>query len=364
MSEKTKNLGLFKYDTTTDGKQVFSIDKGMNDNWDKIDANTLNHNQITNCLLEVPQRIKLELNNGKVTLKAGSIVVFPYGTEDKTAQYPIGSKFGSSNNLTVWHTSYNADGQFSTNRFFIYVQTQNDILLEQAGTATVDVSYFYVTVNGDIGFHGFPTTYAQTTMPTSGQLWFDLSNNIFIATNDQFSTYDTCTISLPIATFARTSGTITKIHQIFNGIGYIGSFVWVDKDVKFLVADGRNEDGTLRNKCVTVDKLTIRNNPNKQATIWWRLGLATNNTCQLIDMTKSNNYYEQEDEPSTTYTIWYKPSENIVRYTGATANSFYILPMFRCIECQADSLGRMTYFKPNFPVTMQQQNTLQITYWE
>jgi len=32
----------------------------------------LNHLQITNCLLEVPQNIKLELNNGVLTLKAGS----------------------------------------------------------------------------------------------------------------------------------------------------------------------------------------------------------------------------------------------------------------------------------------------------
>lgn len=38
MSTTTTTLQLFKYNTETDGKQVFSIDEAMNDNWDKIDA--------------------------------------------------------------------------------------------------------------------------------------------------------------------------------------------------------------------------------------------------------------------------------------------------------------------------------------
>jgi hypothetical protein len=38
-------------------------------------------NKITNCLLEVPQRIKLELNNGVLTLKAGSEVIVPNSFE-------------------------------------------------------------------------------------------------------------------------------------------------------------------------------------------------------------------------------------------------------------------------------------------
>ena len=44
MSSITKNLGLFKYDTETDGKQVFSIDDALNNNWDKIDSGVVNLN--------------------------------------------------------------------------------------------------------------------------------------------------------------------------------------------------------------------------------------------------------------------------------------------------------------------------------
>ena len=37
MSTTTPNLGLFKYNPTTDGKEVFSIKTALNDNWDIID---------------------------------------------------------------------------------------------------------------------------------------------------------------------------------------------------------------------------------------------------------------------------------------------------------------------------------------
>lgn len=37
MSELTPNLGLFKYDPSMDGKEVFSIEQALNDNWDILD---------------------------------------------------------------------------------------------------------------------------------------------------------------------------------------------------------------------------------------------------------------------------------------------------------------------------------------
>ena len=42
-------------------------------------GDTAIENRITSCLLEVPQNIKLELNNGTLTLKKGSKVIVPNG---------------------------------------------------------------------------------------------------------------------------------------------------------------------------------------------------------------------------------------------------------------------------------------------
>ena len=41
MSKTTDNLGLFKYDPSTDGAQTFNISKALNENWDKLDAAVL-----------------------------------------------------------------------------------------------------------------------------------------------------------------------------------------------------------------------------------------------------------------------------------------------------------------------------------
>lgn len=38
MSEETQTLHLFKYNTSTDGNQLFNINVSLNDNWDKIDT--------------------------------------------------------------------------------------------------------------------------------------------------------------------------------------------------------------------------------------------------------------------------------------------------------------------------------------
>ena len=42
MANLTPNLGLFKYDPSTDTDQVFSFEQALNDNWDKIDSSVVN----------------------------------------------------------------------------------------------------------------------------------------------------------------------------------------------------------------------------------------------------------------------------------------------------------------------------------
>lgn len=38
MSTTTSNLGLFKYNTITDGNVAFNIDVALNNNWDLLDT--------------------------------------------------------------------------------------------------------------------------------------------------------------------------------------------------------------------------------------------------------------------------------------------------------------------------------------
>lgn len=55
-------------------------------------------------------------------------------------------------------------------------------------------------------------------------------------------------LSFPIALITGDSTQITSIDQVFNGFGYIGNTIFVLPGVEALIPNGRNVDGTLKNK--------------------------------------------------------------------------------------------------------------------
>jgi hypothetical protein len=207
----------------------------------------LTHRNITNCLLEVPQRIKYTLENGTLTIKAGSVVIVPYGVEDLTAQYPVGSTF-INDNFKVYDT------QFADGKFFVHAELIRDIsntpLWGSAGlgfcfidiTSTEVASVLYNRVNSGA---------TEPTREGSIGFWYDTVNNY----NKRWSSsgFINKVVALPILTFnfdtlgSDNNYTASSVNQVFNGMGYIGSTVWVDKGVKGLIPNGRNADGTLNN---------------------------------------------------------------------------------------------------------------------
>lgn len=175
-------------------------------------------NKITNCLLEVPQKIKLELNDGTLTLKAGSQVIVPNGFEaDGTT--PKFDYVTLQQDLSV-HDTYSYNG----NVFAIVSANATDIITQRSE----------VTSSGSTP--GYHDTYGT---------WYDTTENIIKITIDSGATWQG-NFAFPIAC-SSYNNLITSIDQVFNGMGYIGSTVWVDKGVKGLIPNGRNEDGSLKN---------------------------------------------------------------------------------------------------------------------
>ena len=189
-------------------------------------------NKITNCLLEVPQRIKLELNDGTLTLKAGSQVIVPNGFE--------------------------ADG---TTPRFDYVTVANDI--SETSTLNTTCMVSLCTDDNTLIFR-LVANYQSGTQSDSSQA--NNSNYYYTDSNlvkDKTSSGTIRGSSLPIAIVNVSSTQITSIDQVFNGMGYIGSTVWVDKGVKGLIPNGRNEDGSLRNVEFTTQNILLRNNTER-----------------------------------------------------------------------------------------------------
>ena len=188
----------------------------------KADKNLTNTGMTTNCITEIPQRIKLELKNGILTLKAGSEVIVPNGLE--------------------------ADG---TTPKFDYVTIESDISTSSV-SATSAQRFWCVNLasNGfadgtvQYTFSGNTSTMNATT-PNTYSRFYNTETNLFYSGDG--SNWSTRNWSLPIALITNEPSVISSIDQAFNGFGYIGSTVWVDKGVKGLAPNGRNEDGTCKN---------------------------------------------------------------------------------------------------------------------
>ena len=93
MSELTPNLGLFKYNLDTDGKESFNITQCLNNNWDKIDSNTAlkNHTHLEYALVNHThpeysttfQEI-YNIQDGQVNLQTDIIIYFSTITDNTT----------------------------------------------------------------------------------------------------------------------------------------------------------------------------------------------------------------------------------------------------------------------------------------
>lgn len=176
----------------------------------------LNTTNITNCITEIPQDIKLELVDGVLTLKAGSKVYVPNGKD--------------------------ADG---SNKFDEVV-IASDISVDSRSFATGTYAAFYY--NGLVTYALLSNCSSGTTAPSTASYnaWYDTADNLI---KNYASGADTGKrFSVPIAIVRSTSGTgTTSIDQVFNGFGYIGSTVFALPGVKGLIPNGRNADGSLRN---------------------------------------------------------------------------------------------------------------------
>ena len=251
--------------------------------------------KITNCITEIPQDIKLELNNGTLTLKAGSKVYIPNGV----------GVFDVLNIQSDKTVSCSSTTGKTLIRVYPYQQPYGDVL----------VSSFYSGSNPS-GITG---------------MFYNTTTNKITYHENGVSDGNMC--SLPIAEITVNNGQVTSIDQVFNGFGYIGSTVFALPGVKGLIPNGRNADGSLKNIEFTVDKVVTRtitwNNAAGQDLFIGKYNL--NEDLQFISTGKIGQYYKQDAEPAKVrYAIWYKPSENKV------------------YRCDLDSNGNLIW-KDNFP---------------
>ena len=271
-------------------KKVFLKDKDGNYLIPFTDTGSGLDDKITNCLLEVPQNIKLELNNGTLTLKAGSKVIVPNGA-------------GIFDEVVIVNDITFNPSNLSNRTGLLYVK--NSLGTPSLGLATETAST------------------SGATTPSTGWHYNTTDNIVYRDGNAE-------NISLPIAIVTNVNGTgATSINQVFNGMGYIGSTVWVDKGVKGLIPNGRNEDGTLKNKEFTTNKIMTRN-----FTGTWQalLGVKADNISPLNVSAFSYNLGENINTSKDNGTVWSHTTIAKFSITNGVISNFQPKLPFRAVD--------------------------------
>lgn len=236
-------------------------------------------NNVTNCITEIPQDIKLELNNGTLTLKAGSKVYVPNGFE--------------------------ADG---TTPKFDLITISSDLTYAYTGTNTGTMFIAYGAISSSIFGRWFAQVETGTSTPSTNYwLYYNTNDNICYDVRNTTGVKS----SFPICAVTVLNNNIQSIDQVFNGFGYIGSMVFALPGVKGLIPNGRNDDGTLKNIEFTIDsvKTATRTWVDSNGQVW---GYIKNPPAGATETWYWNKYIESDEEPSyNEYVMWYKPSENI-----------------------------------------------------
>ena len=212
------------------GAQTIAGVKTFTDNI--IAPNQIDYTNITNCITEIPQDIKLELNNSTLTLKAGSKVYVPNGK--------------------------NTDGVTPK---FDEVVIESDISLTQSWGSSQTFLLFYDTNGVRLRIYDTGRCYSGTTSVSDGAYYNTNDNKLYVYDGGSLN----FTASLPIAIITGQSPTITSIDQIFNGFGYIGSTVFALPGIKGLIPNGRNEDGSLKNLEFTTSRASTQTLSNVTA---------------------------------------------------------------------------------------------------
>ena len=365
--------GKADYYTIDETNQNFTLPMGeiygMKANSDLSNLTTtgekhfLNKSQITNCLLEVPQRIKYTLENGTLTIKAGSVVIVPYGTEDKTADLPKGATF-INENFKVYDT------QFSDGKFFVWAELQEDKTGSPSDSLTRFQAFDMTSTTGVYSWNATNRCYSGSSAPTntdSGYWWYDTTNNIIKRYNG--SIWENNYISLPTCVFTIVDGSVTSIDQVLNGMGYIGSTVWVDKGVKGLIPNGRNADGSLINEEVTIDKFvisTFSDNISTPAVVSYELADGNQVPNAHIAAHESQFCVETTSQPTSSIFKWFDKTRNIQYYHNDNITAFTGLYRIKNLELASVviSSGKITSFAPKLPFrALDYSDKTKITNW-
>lgn len=252
---------------------------------------------VTNCITEIPQDIQLELNDGVLTLKAGSKYYKPDGTYSViTTDYniPIAWNAAASGIIVIGNSSY---AGYAENR--------------QLSGAT-----------NPTGLSG-----------NSYLFWNTTENKMYWTTNGGSTWTAAPNCSVPIARVTwGADNKVTSIDEIYNGFGYMGSTVFALPGLSGLAPNGRNTDGTLKNQKRTVSNFSVVTSAATTADVY----VAISNTGEIIWSQAAVRLVYKEPE-----NMWYDTQTQVynntvffarVKFASSHISEFYPATVFHAVD--------------------------------
>ena len=274
MSTLTPNLGLFKYNPETDGKETFSITTALNNNWDILD-------NVMSSTSSLGESGYMKFNNG-LTINYGQASI---SSQEVPWQQPIltsdgvigGDSFAVR--AQIVNSQYAYHGFDKNNSTYTYYSANN-------GTDTGLVMYFPIPVK----MTSITLTAAQNTAPTGNILpgtdavtwlspigtWSGMATNssvvIPLDNNDFYQYYkiSPTTWDYIWTTLKEVSITATYITQALNSITFPCAFTTTNYAYSLAYRNGRFGDSYA--KTLTNTGMTLQNNSNADAVYYIAVG--------------------------------------------------------------------------------------------
>lgn len=245
----------------------------------------------SNCVLDIPQNIKLTLENNVLTVKKGSILTL---TGDTYATVT------TNHDVTRTYNSL-ADG-----RYFIFMAGN----LSSLGVARK----ISEVGSGDT----VPDSSSSLTAfyNTTDKKMYQKENNVWIVWN----------VVYPLCIIEASDGAVSFVKDsngndmIFNGAGFIGHHAFVYPNVKVLIPDGLNADGSLKSIEYTLNSLNIEEITSDYPNIFIK-NFGSSNTLRVRGYHIVNTYDEINIQ---SFHHYYVKSENkMYRAMSSTTLSEY-----------------------------------------
>lgn len=294
----------------------------------KTDLNLGNSTVITNCITSVPQNFKLEMNNGVLTLKAGSKVYD-----------------GAGNVIQIESDLTTIELSSKNQKCLLWYRVQDENIYLQA-----------FTLEGDYMRSG-NTTEQESMTTTDGIFFYNTETKLFYyfagPNNTPIENWQVLNMSIPIAEVTTNDTGVASVDKVLDNFSYFGNTFFAFPSIKGLIPYGRNENRNVENVKLETTKLCT----------YTFDGTITLQKCYLFlynsnDITINSDFIVSDSQPSDwSGKVWFDTVENFIKYKNPFSGTVIKVNGIMFGHCSVSN-GRITSINPKFPFRCADENDL------